>query len=401
MMEHLSTEQLPREQQQQQPLQELANQRLEGMALHPELPPELASSVAADVPEVPLQNPSGSSPWTVNPQHLVKYRSIFSAHAQTNPMCLSSKEARELLEQSGLSCPELSEIWRLADLDNDGLLTFGEFACAMHLVGRRRQNLDIPQELPAELLTLAASSGGAGTLASDSSSPASSPWVISPLHLAQYQKLFQRLETKFVGADAASALFSNSQLPAKELSQLWSLADRDGDDRLSLQEFLCAMHLLVRRREGLALPVELPSELVGSIPTGKVFLDHQPNRGFHDPNSLGMVSWAISSDLMQRYRMIFKQHGRPGTNVLSADEARVALENSGLPHLELAHIWHLVDTKGNGCLTVGEFACAVHMVSLRRKGVALPQELPAELAVVAASSSEHTAEMSRPLTGWT
>jgi len=309
-------------------------------------------------------------------------------------------EARELLEQSGLDFSELSEIWRLADLDGDGRLTFGEFACAMHLVGRRRQNLDIPQELPPELLTLAASSGGAGALVPNWGSPTSSPWVISPSHLAQYRELFQRLETEFVEADAAIEFFGYSQLPNKELLQICDLADLDGDGRLSFNEFLCAMHLVVRCREGCMLPVELPSELVGSIPAGEGFVEHRPSRGFSDANGSERVSWAISPELMRRYRMLFEQYGSPGSDVLSGVEARMALEKSHLPDSDLYHIWSLVDTKDKGFLKAGEFACVVHLVSLCKEGVALPQELPAELAVVAASSDKLTAEVSRPLTGW-
>ncbi len=46
-----------------------------------------------------------------------------------------------------------------------------------------------------------------------------------------------------------------------ELRKIWQLADATRDGCLSLEEFLAAMHLVVLRRNDIALPEELPESL--------------------------------------------------------------------------------------------------------------------------------------------
>ena len=82
------------------------------------------------------------------------YRALFRQAEREDPLFLGSSEAREALERSGLPHPELSHIWGLADADGDGQLSFGEFACAMHLTGGRLAGLALPPELPPELRPL-------------------------------------------------------------------------------------------------------------------------------------------------------------------------------------------------------------------------------------------------------
>ena len=58
---------------------------------------------------------------------------------------------QELLEQSQLPVSELSAIYSMSDRDGDGLLSEGEFVCAMALVARRRRGLPLTEEVPLEL----------------------------------------------------------------------------------------------------------------------------------------------------------------------------------------------------------------------------------------------------------
>lgn len=46
----------------------------------------------------------------------------------------------------------LGKIWKLADIDKDGLLDSDEFALAMHLIQIKISNYDLPSELPDHLL---------------------------------------------------------------------------------------------------------------------------------------------------------------------------------------------------------------------------------------------------------
>lgn len=46
----------------------------------------------------------------------------------------------------------LGKIWRLADIDQDGLLDVDEFALAMYLIDLRLDGHDLPVELPEHLV---------------------------------------------------------------------------------------------------------------------------------------------------------------------------------------------------------------------------------------------------------
>lgn len=46
----------------------------------------------------------------------------------------------------------LGKIWKLADIDKDGLLDMDEFALAMHLIQIKIDGHEIPSELPDHLL---------------------------------------------------------------------------------------------------------------------------------------------------------------------------------------------------------------------------------------------------------
>ena len=85
-----------------------------------------------------------SSPWAVGPAELRQYAEVFERLPRSVPELLGPDEAKEVLERSGLQVAELSHIWQLADADEDGQLSFAEFACAMHLAARRREGLELP-----------------------------------------------------------------------------------------------------------------------------------------------------------------------------------------------------------------------------------------------------------------
>lgn len=55
-------------------------------------------------------------------------------------------------EKSRLSVPDLRKIWLLSDITKDGMLTLEEFSIAMHLIVLRRNNIPVPDVLPACLL---------------------------------------------------------------------------------------------------------------------------------------------------------------------------------------------------------------------------------------------------------
>lgn len=60
--------------------------------------------------------------------------------------------AKSEMVKSKLPNSVLGKIWKLADIDKDGLLDSDEFALAMHLISIKIDGHDIPTELPPHLV---------------------------------------------------------------------------------------------------------------------------------------------------------------------------------------------------------------------------------------------------------
>nr|SVE89732.1 EOG090X01QX [Daphnia sinensis]SVE90361.1 EOG090X01QX [Daphnia sinensis] len=89
-------------------------------------------------------------------------------------------------------------------------------------------------------------------------------WKISPDQLSYYKVQFKTLQADpngLVGGSQAKQFFEKSRLPTAELSHIWQLSDVTKDGALSLAEFCTAMHLVVLRRNKIALPKQLPPAL--------------------------------------------------------------------------------------------------------------------------------------------
>ena len=62
--------------------------------------------------------------------------------------CVAKKE----MIKSRLPNPVLAKVWRLADVDGDGMLDADEFALSMHLINVKLEGYDLPDELPEHLV---------------------------------------------------------------------------------------------------------------------------------------------------------------------------------------------------------------------------------------------------------
>lgn len=60
--------------------------------------------------------------------------------------------AKTEMVKSKLPNSVLGKVWKLADVDKDGMLDSDEFALAMHLINVKLDGHDIPAELPAHLI---------------------------------------------------------------------------------------------------------------------------------------------------------------------------------------------------------------------------------------------------------
>ncbi|XP_075587415.1 RALBP1 associated Eps domain containing isoform X2 [Dermatophagoides farinae] len=64
---------------------------------------------------------------------------------------IKANVAKIFFEKSGLNIKDLSHIWKLSDIDEDGGLSYAEFCVAMHLVVLRRNKVELPIQLPLPL----------------------------------------------------------------------------------------------------------------------------------------------------------------------------------------------------------------------------------------------------------
>lgn len=231
----------------------LTTRRRSGLPVPEELPSALARLVAGAIDLGPLGTQGlTTSKWVIEPHDLQRYRDLFLMECPGS--FLSFAEAQEVLSRSQLPITEVQLILQMADLDQDGQLHFGEFAAALHLTALRRQGEKLPTQLPWPLVELA------------QDAPAQDGGLL-PEELEIFTDLFEKLRPSSGDPrqEDVQEVFQRSGLPDSELSQIWRLSDADGDGRLSRQEFVCAMALLQRRREGSPLPMSLPPDLeVGS-----------------------------------------------------------------------------------------------------------------------------------------
>ena len=89
-----------------------------------------------------------------------------------------------------------------------------------------------------------------------------SVWAITKEQLNYYTTQFFNMQSNPVGlipGTQAKEFFEKSRLPISELRTIWQLSDVSKDGCLSLDEFLTAMHLVVLRRNEIALPESLPN----------------------------------------------------------------------------------------------------------------------------------------------
>lgn len=80
-----------------------------------------------------------------------KYDEIFE---KLNPMDgkITGASAKAEMVKSNLPNLVLSKIWKLSDLDKDGMLDSEEFALAMHLMAVKLNGHTLPDELPRHLI---------------------------------------------------------------------------------------------------------------------------------------------------------------------------------------------------------------------------------------------------------
>nr|SVE78083.1 EOG090X01QX [Daphnia lumholtzi] len=124
--------------------------------------------------------------------------------------------------------------------------------------------VDQDDQRDIELVDINSSDSEVGTSNNPNDIDEEELWKISPDQLSYYKVQFKTLQTDpngLIGGSQAKQFFEKSRLPTAELSHIWQLSDVTKDGALSLAEFCTAMHLVVLRRNKIALPKQLPPAL--------------------------------------------------------------------------------------------------------------------------------------------
>lgn len=92
----------------------------------------------------------GEEEWVVSKDRY-KYDEIFQSLNPINGK-ITGAAAKSEMVKSRLPNSVLGKVWKLADIDRDGMLDADEFALAMHLINIKIEGHDIPGELPDHLI---------------------------------------------------------------------------------------------------------------------------------------------------------------------------------------------------------------------------------------------------------
>ncbi|XP_021963943.1 EH domain-containing protein 3 [Folsomia candida] len=92
----------------------------------------------------------GESDWIVAKEKY-KYDEIFESLKNSEDKVAGATAKAEMVK-SKLPNTVLAKVWKLADVDKDGMLDDDEFALAMHLINIKLDGHDLPDELPSHLI---------------------------------------------------------------------------------------------------------------------------------------------------------------------------------------------------------------------------------------------------------
>lgn len=95
-------------------------------------------------------------------------------------------------------------------------------------------------------------------------------WRVSFQELQEHERTFSKLDTDrdgFIPGAQAKQIFSQTGLPMDVLGKIWSLADRNGDQKLDCKEYTLAMYLINAKQRGETIPSSVPVNLLQSIYT--------------------------------------------------------------------------------------------------------------------------------------
>ena len=164
-------------------------------------------------------------------------------------------------------------------------------------------------------------------------------WALDAGQTKKFTALFNDLAAKAGGVselEKSAAGLSLSGLAVDTLMSIWRLSDMDGNDRLSLSEYLICCSLIaycVRTKQ--PPPPQVPAELRSSAIAAA-----ENSAG----NTVAPDAWSLDEAQISKYGALFDDlAAKAGSTLLEKSAAGLSL--SGLPIDVLLKIWALSDGK--------------------------------------------------------
>ncbi|VEU22060.1 DEKNAAC103076 [Brettanomyces naardenensis] len=194
---------------------------------------------------------------------------------------LSKEKLDPVFRNSHLSDELLSQIWLLADIDEDGQLDFEEFCIAMRLIfDLVNGSIDeVPDSLPGwlipgskrQLVDSKASSSSQGGTGDGSSSDDDEyslsddfDWYISPTDKSTYQTVYDSSCDRFgrISFNSLQDLYGTLQkVPQTDISSAWNLVNPKQSETIDRDQCMVFLHILNQRSNGRRVPRSVPASL--------------------------------------------------------------------------------------------------------------------------------------------
>lgn len=211
----------------------------------------------------------GNVPWSPrSPSEQQYFDSLFQMADVQGQGFIGGANAVAFFSKSGLDKSVLREVWSLSDIQRNSCLNRSGFYIAMRLIAMAQLgepiSLERLREKGRDSIPLPRFQGVPVPTV-----PVSSPFSMNSTEKTKYEAIFVQTDTDkdgFVLGKEAVELFQKSGLDRSVLRNIWTLSDRNHDNKLDRNEFCIAMHLIVcSSKRGMSVPSVLPEELINSV----------------------------------------------------------------------------------------------------------------------------------------
>ncbi|KAI0075493.1 EF-hand [Panus rudis PR-1116 ss-1] len=333
---------------------------------------------------------------------------IFSIADTSRQGFISIVAATKILQGAGLPPRILDEILRIANVEENDVLSRQVVAIAVRLLGhaqaqqRVSSNISVDESMilrPAEQLVRIDGLDDPTPSNHPNESGPSTPSLppLTPQDREKFLRIFAKsgAQNNMLSGQEARDLFMKSKLPVQTLAHIWELADPYQRGALDAPSFIVAMYLIQGVMSGRisTLPPTLPENVYlaanGSFsppPSSSSSSSSSPpiasgsspsNPPPLPPKTIG--DWDVDLDIRTTANQFFDVLDEKGKGYIDVHSAKGYFEQSGLPVYVIHQIWRLADVDSDGRLTREEFAVAMYLIQMRESGKVLPVVLPSSL----------------------